>query len=284
MNSYSYINWKGWTRIFIILVFLLLGLNFILQIEALFPIIGDARDWLMVWVTIISVIVGAVIGAMLQKQYRDREIDKENQKQLLEQKILNLRVRYDELKNIIAENISILSFSNYKTLLYQIDPLTSNIQLIKEIHKFDKEIIDTKNRLEIFYQNDSELIQYTVYKISFDEIVKVYDGVLKAFIQYLQKTEEGVHISSKKANQLIPIVSDINKAILSSLMFNGTDMLSDWKNKFIEIFEQQKDKMGKMSEVLNLTSKMLLEYEHKEILKTENQLSNLCKKELIRKI
>lgn len=123
------------------------------------------------------------------------------------------------MKTIIAENISILSFSNYKTLLYQVDPLTSNIQLIKEIHKFDKDIIDTKNRLEIFYQNDSGLIQYTVYKISFDEIVKVYDGVLKAFIQYLQKTEEDVHISSKKANQLIPIVSDINKAILSSIMF-----------------------------------------------------------------
>ena len=199
MNSYSYINWKGWTRIIIILIFLLLGLNFILQIEAFFPIIGEASDWLMVWVTIISVIVGAVIGAMLQKQYRDREIDKENQKQLLEQKILNLRVRYNELKNIIAENISILSFSNYKTLLYQIDPMISNIQLIREIHKFNKAIIDTKNRLEIFYQNNSKLIQYSIYKICFDEIVKVYDSVLNAFIKYLQKTARSDFLSANQS-------------------------------------------------------------------------------------
>lgn len=278
MNRYNYINWKGWTRIIIVLVLFLLGLNFILQIKAFFPIVGDAGDWLMVWVTIISVIIGAVIGVMLQKQYRDREIDRENQKQLLEKKILDLRGRYEELKTIIAENISILSFSNYKTLLYQIDPLTSNIQLIKEIHKFDKDIIDTKNRLEIFYQNDSELIQYTVYKIWFDNIAKVYNAVLKAFIQYLQKTEEAVHISSKKITQLIPIVSDTNKAILSSLMFEGTDMLSERKDFFIEIFDQQKEKVDIMSEGLNFSSKMLLEYENEKIVKTQNQLSNLLRK------
>jgi len=278
MRKNNYINWRGWLLVAFLLIVLLLGINFVLQIEAFFPIVGDAGDWLMVWINIISVIIAAVIGTKLQKQYRDREIDRENQKQLLEKKICDLRGRYEELKTIIAENISILSFSNYKTLLYQIDPLTSNIQLIKEIHKFDKDIIDTKNRLEMFYQNDSELIQYTVYKIWLDEIVKIYDVVLKAFIQYLHKTEEAVQISSKKANQLIPIVSDTNKAILSSIMFKGTDMLSDWKNKFIEIFEQQKDKMEKMSEGINFTSKILLEYEHKKIVKTENQLSNLLRK------
>ncbi|PKO95554.1 MAG: hypothetical protein CVU12_09550 [Bacteroidetes bacterium HGW-Bacteroidetes-7] len=278
MNRYSYINWKGWTRIIIILIFLLLGLNFILQIEAFFPIIGDARDWLMVWVTIISVIIGAVIGTMLQKQYRDREIDRENQKQLLEKKILDLRGRYEELKTIIAENISILSFSNYKTLLYQVDPMISNIQLIREIHKFDKAIIDAKNRLEIFYQNDSQLIQYSIYKICFDEIVKVYNRVLDAFIKYLQKTEEAVHINTKKATQITPLLSDLDKVFISSIVFKGTDMLSDWKNKFIEVFDQQKDKMDKMSEGLNLTSKILLEYEHEEIVKIENQLSILLKK------
>lgn len=275
MNNNNYINWKGWLIIAFILIVILFGINIVLQIEAFFPIVGD---WLMVWVNIISVIIAAVIGAKMQKQYRDREIDRENQKQILEKKILDLRGRYEKLKTIIAENISILSFSNYKTLLYQIDPLTSNIQLIKEIHKFNKDIIDTKNRLEIFYQNDSGLIQYTVYKISFDEIVKVYDGVLNAFIQYLQKTEEGVHISSKKANQLIPIVSDSNKAILSSIMFEGTDMMSDWKNRFILIFDQQKEKMDKMSEILNFSAKMLLEYEHEKIVKIENQLDILLKK------
>lgn len=277
MNN-NYINWKGWLLVIIILGFILYGLNFILQIEAFFPVIGDEKDWLMVWVTIIAGIISAVVGGILQKKYRDKEISKENQKQLLEQRISKLKNRYEELKSIITENISVLSFSNYNTLLYQIDPLTSNIQLIKEIHKFNKDIIDTKNRLEIFYQNDSGLIQYTVYKISFDEIVKVYDGVLKAFIQYLQKTEEGVHISSKKANQLIPIVSDINKAILSSIMFEGTDMMSDWKNRFILIFDQQKEKMDKMSEILNFSAKMLLEYEHEKIVKIENQLDILLKK------
>lgn len=249
-----------------------------MQIEAFFPIIGDARDWLMVWVTIISVIIGAVIGTMLQKQYRDREIDRENQKQLLEKKILDLRGRYEELKTIIAENISILSFSNYKTLLYQVDPMISNIQLIREIHKFDKAIIDAKNRLEIFYQNDSQLIQYSIYKICFDEIVKVYNRVLDAFIKYLQKTEEAVHINTKKATQITPLLSDLDKVFISSIVFKGTDMLSDWKNKFIEVFDQQKDKMDKMSEGLNLTSKILLEYEHEEIVKIENQLSILLKK------
>lgn len=278
MSNNNYINWKGWLLITFFLIVLLLGINFVLQIEALFPVVGDDKDWLMGWVTVIAGIISAVVGAIFQKKFRDQEIFKENQKQLLEQKILKLRGRYEELISIIAENISILSFNNYKTLLYQIDPLTSNIQLIKEINKFDKDIIDTKKRLEMFYQNDAELIQYTAYKISLDEIAKVYNGVLKAFIQYLQKTEEGVHISSRKANQFIPIVSDENKALLSSIMFKGTDMLSEWKNRFIEIFDQQKEKMDIMSNRLNLTSKMLLEYEHEEIVKAENQLSNLLKK------
>jgi hypothetical protein len=156
--------------------------------------------------------------------------------------------------------------------------MISNIQLIREIHKFDKAIIDAKNRLEIFYQNDSQLIQYSIYKICFDEIVKVYNRVLDAFIKYLQKTEEAVHINTKKATQITPLLSDLDKVFISSIVFKGTDMLSDWKNKFIEVFDQQKDKMDKMSEGLNLTSKILLEYEHEEIVKIENQLSILLKK------
>lgn len=264
MNSKIHIYWKAWIIIIIILLVILV-LNFVLQIETLFPIIGNAKDWLAIWTTLIAVIV----GGYLNYKYNKRLSELERQRRLDEKKIIEQEKKYNELKKIISENISIFNFETYKNMLYQISSTTSNINLIRDLSSFQQKIHDSQDTLDIFYNKDYRELDEIIYKTILYRIVTVYSQINASFISYLSAIDDGVFKSINNINDIFPISPDGGKLILSVKKIEGRDLISKKKAEIIKILETHKSESDEMMQTLKEASHRLLTFEQNKTRKLQ---------------
>lgn len=276
MKTPTYIYWKGWLLVFFGLLALLLILNFVLQLSALFPIIGDENTWLPIHTGGVFTIAAAVIGWILQKQYKDKEVAKEHERQRIQDEINRLTCRYESLSKFVAENKSTLNFENkYRSLLALIDPSTASMQLIGTVSEYKQQIIDIQTNLELFYGADNHSHEYTVYHMLIRSHVECYTKVLNTFIDYLTKIDSKVHTSLKKMDILMPIVGNTDKMKFSVKKVEGVDMLQKQKENFFQILKNQKPNIEKLNGFLDVFSSSLLKYESNKIEDQRNKLKSI---------
>ena len=276
MKTFKYIYWKGWLIVFFGLLALLLIINFVLQLPALFPVIGDENTWLPIHTGGVFTIAAAVIGWILQKQYKDKEVAKEHERQRIQDEINRLTCRYESLSKFVAENKSTLNFENkYRILLSQIDLSTESMQLIGTVSGYKQQIIDIQTNLELFYGTDNHSHEYTVYHMLIRSHVECYTKVLNAFIDYLTKIDSKVHTSLKKMDILMPVVGNTDKMKISVKKVEGVDMLQKQKDKFVLNLRQQKSRFEEINGLLDIFSSSLLKYESNKIEDQRNKLKSI---------
>ena len=111
----------------IVVVLLIFSLNWILQIPAKTPIIGDEKTWLPIIISIIIFISKCVLD-LIEKRNNDKEeqiiIEEQHKRQIIKEslkiQIRNKTESYYKLEKIIESNLIILDFNNsYKSLLLE---------------------------------------------------------------------------------------------------------------------------------------------------------------------
>lgn len=261
----TYIFWKGWIWTAIILAICLLLLNFILPIKSFFPTIGDEIEWFKALVTIIAAIIAAIVGYILDKQYKSSESEKELKRNVLRSKIENSRSFYSELERLVQNNLSVLNFNNFSKLIHQIDAKTINTELLSNICDYQSKIADSQNSSKIFFQNIQETGELIVYKAAIAKFVKIYDEILSAYIGYLSAVDNSFHRNMTNIETLIPLANEQDKLQLSLLKISGTNMVYEWKAKFLGILDSQKTTIEKLTNVLDTATGFLLSSENHKI-------------------
>lgn len=275
MKSKNYIYWKGWMLVIFILILTLFVINFLLPLPALFPIVADEDAWFENLSNGTFTIIAAIVGSLLNKQYRDKEIDKENQRTIIQNEINRLTTRYDALTDIIKENASILNFENRQNnLLSQIDPSTTNMELIKNISEYQQQITDTQQKLAIFFNKGETSEECRNYENHVQILANTYCKVLNGFLSYLNKTDS-VHNTMKTSDYLAPLINQTDKAMITAKKIESVNIFQENKDNFLKIQKQQKTNMDKMKIGLDYYSKALLEYEYNKIQKKNNILKSL---------
>nr|DAS20930.1 MAG TPA: hypothetical protein [Caudoviricetes sp.] len=271
----KHIYWKGWIWIVIILTSLLLLLNFVLPLQSFFPVIGDEKVWLTIWGNIISSVIATSVGVVMQRNYSRREYVKEQKLISLRNKVDNYKVLYKELKGIVESNISILEFNEFIKLIQYIDYKTANAELIAKVYDYQSSVLNVLKKIEFFFQNKEKSAEYIVYHGVVNEFVNIYNKILPAYIKYLNTMDKSAHKSFANVDILLPLVEEKDKLQLSMLKMAGNNMIYEWKDKFIHVFDTQKDNMDKLTKALNCASTDLLNDENEKIKELEDEIRNL---------
>lgn len=276
MIKKRYIYWKGWIIVAFSLIIALLALNFVLPLPVLFPVIGDEIQWFQNLSNGIFTLLAAIAGWILQKQYSDKEKAKDLMRQNIRDKIEAQTKKYDELKKIISENLSVLKFeTQYTNLLANINPSNNNIDLINKISAYQQQIIDTHNKLKLLYTNEEENAYYIGYEKITKRIIDEYVEILDSFINYLDTTNSYHTTTKEKADIEMPNVGKNEQAMIAAMKCKAVDFMQIGKKHFSEVFKQQKNNLDAHVTVINTTSSALLQYEKNEITELEKELQSI---------
>lgn len=265
----KYIYWKGWILIIIVIISLLLLLNFLLPLKSFFPVVGDEKDWLTIWVSLISSIIATIVGFMLQRNYSIGEYEKEQKLVALRTKVDKSKILYNEMKNIVQSNISIFNFNEFRKLIQYIDCKTTNAELIAKIYDYQSSVISSHERVESFFQNKERSVECIVYKEIVGELTRIYKRILPEFIDYLNSVDKNFHKNMTNADNLLPFVEKKDQLKLSMLKVRGNNMIYEYKEKLINVLDCQKANMDQLTEALRKASTNLLNDEEKKIKKLE---------------
>lgn len=268
-----HIYWKGWIWITIITVLLLLLLNFVLPLESFFPVIGNANDWMDRWI----VIIFSIIGSIMQLNFSRMNHVKEQKLVTLRTKLENSNASYRELNDIVEGNISILNFNEFSKLIHHINHQTTNTELIAKLYDYESSVLSAQKKIDLFFLNKEKHAEFIVYRESLVGFVRMYKKIFPEFIKYLNSVDKNIHKSMANIDIQLPIAEEKDKPILSMLKMTGNNMIYEYKDKFINILNDQKDNMDKLAGFLNCASEGLLKIEYKKIKKIESEIENESK-------
>ena len=253
MKIKLHIHKKAWF-IIVVTLFVILGMNTILQIERFIPIIGDSKDWLGWSIAIIAVILGCI----LNHNYSIKRSEEENRIRLHAAKIQEEKTEYSKLEEIILENIQILDFDNIKSRIERISPTNSNTFLLSELSNYQKELNHINTKLDIFFKNKYEEREEKEYKEIIHTIASTYKTVSNFFISYLSSLEDNITTGMANIEDIIPVATKYHEINLRVKKISGRNQITDKKKEFRDIINEKNEVIhGLMSTLATVSHKLL---------------------------
>lgn len=132
--------------VFIILI--PLGINFIIQCPAWFPIIGTSVDWLAFWGCYLGGVSAAWVGfATLYYSARRQKIEL-----LIQYKQMELR----DLSTKLSESVSAFDYSRLCAIVLYLDESSKYNEIIADLEQYDHSLVEKSNSLGLLYANKYE--------------------------------------------------------------------------------------------------------------------------------
>lgn len=250
-----------YTVCIIIATFCFFVLNWLLQLPAIIPIIGDENTWL-------PIVADAVVSGMIfiagnwfsnadrqRKKISDKKYDFE---------IINASV------NRVVNSLNIDRKHLY--FLYALNVDMDTASLIKEVMETQQEIDDAQqelNQSRYLIKSKEELNQFDKnIKIVTDSYHIVFDGLQEALNNWQTVTSQVSH--TKTVTELVGDTSHKQEFAIKYAV--SCKELEQTKKKFLNVYESQKINTEKMKTAILESSKRLLDAEYRIITDLEAKL------------
>lgn len=257
---------------FVLLVVVLIVLNFILQMPAIFPIIGDENTWLPIIANGVFILFAAFFGIIFQYQHSEKERARERERTRLMTLIEKKREKIKQLSDVLEHNLSVLNFvTKYFGLISQFDPTSTSDLLVGKIVAYKQEIEECMNAFLMHYHSVDCPNEKKNYMVALETTISGYRSILeraaKAFNQH-----GGVNTQFKKMDTISPHVHEKDKFLIAVTKAHGYDELQEQKELLLSVHEQAKETADKLYTIVKRVSQDLLEAEQKVGDKYEQEL------------
>lgn len=267
---------KKYWYLLVLLFVLPIGLNFLLQANAPFKVIGDSSIWLLFWSTYLASILGSLITLyVLLKTLEQNEVNNNASKELqisIYKKGLEER-RIQELSIILKDSLRFINYTkfhrNYNSVIskeYETASSFFDVEITRCLDRFSLISLDfissDKDKIEEEYQTlfKNVLNKYTNLISVIIRVIAIMekDG-LKSKIDTFKKKHQG------KENGLFTI-QEYNKLTLAPEEFLFDEyikqILGERFEKFCEIYGEEHPKLIRESKELISHKKEQLEKIH----------------------
>lgn len=245
----------------LIAVIILFILNWLMQLPAFIPIIGDENTWL-------PIVANAVISGMIFIVG-----NKFNNADRLRQKISNQKHDFEIINAAVNRVVNSLNIDRkHRYFLYALNVDMDVASLIKEVMETQQEIDDAQqelNQSRYLIQSKEELNQFDKnVKIVTDAYHIVFDGLQKTLNDWQTATSQVSH--TKTVTEFVGNVS--HKQEFASAYVKSCKKLEQEKMTFLSVYESQKSNAEKMRTAILESSKKLLDAEYRIITNLEDKL------------
>ena len=254
---------KFWIYIVCVVVtaVLMLSLNYILQLPALIPIIGDENTWLPIIVD--SIVAGVIFFAGEWFSNEDR----------LRNQIIAKKDDYKLISNGVCRVQSALSIKRKQLyFIYSLDINMNSRQLLSEILQSQQDIEDSINSFEqikYLISSKKELNEFeNTYKILSNSFQTVLDGLMTTVNNWCDTQSK-----SQQANNVTNIIgSSSDKLKYANLYVQSCNELESNKRKFLSTYRTQENNLTSLLKRLDECTNNLLNAESKIITQLESNL------------
>ena len=245
----------------LIAVIILFILNWLMQLPAFIPIIGNENTWL-------PIVANAVISGMIFIVG-----NKFNNSDRLRQKISNQKHDLEIINAAVSRVVNSLNIDRkHRYFLYALNVDMDVASLIKEVMETQQEIDDAQqelNQSRYLIQSKEELNQFDKnVRIVTDAYHIVFDGLQKTLNDWQTATSQVSH--TKTVTELVGGAT--HKQEFAIEYAASCKKLEKAKKNFLDVLESQKSDIDEMKTAILDSSKQLLDAEYRIITNLEAKL------------
>lgn len=231
--------------VFIILI--PLGINFIIQCPAWFPVVGTSVDWLAFWGCYLGGVSAALVGfATLYYSARRQKIEL-----LIQYKQMELR----DLSTKLSESVSAFDYSRLCAIVLYLNEPSKYNEVIADLEQYDHSLIEESNSLGLLYANKYETI-----------------SPISRFMQCYGECVEVFNTNITQLNIQIAALRDTIRQHNIKVTDLETNSLTKEIYKELTNISQQQNMVNSKLKTLFLLAQTCVEQEEKKLSQLSNQL------------
>lgn len=224
-----------------------LGINFIIQCPAWFPIIGTSVDWLAFWGCYLGGVAAAFVGfATLYNSARRQKIEL-----LIQYKQMELR----DLSAKLSKSVSTFDYSRLCAIVLYINEPSKYNEIIADLEQYDHSLIEESNSLGLLYANKHETT-----------------SPITRFMQCYGECVEIFNINIMQLNIQIAALRDTIRQHNIKVTDLETNSLTKEIYKELTNISQQQNMVNSKLKTLFLLAQTCVEQEEKKLSQLSNQL------------